>query len=50
MTTPTRQAAPPRNARASGASLRIAQLSRIATGGARYVVAPMRPAVVLAKA
>ncbi len=44
--TPTRHSAPPASASAGGVSARIAHPRTIATGGTRYSVAPIRPAVV----
>ena len=50
MNTPTRQIAPPARASAGGDSSRMSQPSRIAIGGTRYVIEPIRPAVVRASA
>ena len=50
MKTPTRQIAPPARASAGGDSSRMSQPSRIAIGGTRYVIEPIRPAVVRASA
>lgn len=44
--TPARHSTPPANANGTGASPSSSQPSRMATGGTRYVVAPIRPALV----
>src|SRR4051812_28481217 len=50
MTTPIRQIAPPTSARAGGLSPSSSQPRTTAIGGTRYVIEPIRPAVVRASA